>query len=240
MNNIKYYIFLLISKLVPFGAVLPIFKGPLKGLKWVSGAHAGEGKGLSVLMNLFEHEQLNFVDSVIESQDVCLDIGANVGFYTLLYSRKAKKVYAFEPLPRNLFYLYNILNINNCNNTSIVPYAVSDANRLIGFSEGTHNSEGKVSDIGEQPSYITTLDTFVSHFSIKPTLVKIDVEGAEEMLLKGGENTFINNSLKIFLSTHSEELKNNCINILQSYGYSQFKPLNAPIIKGANEFYITK
>lgn len=63
------------------------------------GAAAGEFKGLSVIANLSEPNQVAHVLRILNNRSICFDIGANVGFYTLLFAKYAKEVFAFEPLP---------------------------------------------------------------------------------------------------------------------------------------------
>ena len=66
------------SKLIPSGMVVPVLKGPLHGAKWIVGAAAGEGKGLSVVLNLSEPEQLYMARRLVLPDAICFDIGANV------------------------------------------------------------------------------------------------------------------------------------------------------------------
>lgn len=83
---------------IPSGKVVPILRGPLRGWKWVTGALRH-----SCWVGGYEPErQLEFA-RLVRRGDVVLDIGANVGFYTLLAARLAGphgRVLAFEPLPR--------------------------------------------------------------------------------------------------------------------------------------------
>lgn len=118
----------ILSNLFPTGTILPILRGPLAGQKWIVGAAAGNGKGLSTLFNTGEPDQFAYVEGLGFSlkSDICFDIGANVGLYSLLFAKYSRQVYAFEPLPRNLKFLYEVLRVNNIENVKIVPCAVSD------------------------------------------------------------------------------------------------------------------
>jgi hypothetical protein len=141
----------ILSKLFPTGTILPIISGPLKGYKWIVGAAAGEGKGLSTIFNLGEPEQFAMAKSLSPQNGIVFDIGANVGLYSLLFSKYSKQVYAFEPLPRNLKYLYEGIKNNNRSNVIIIPCAVSDRHEFLKFSEGDNCAIGKISEFGEYP-----------------------------------------------------------------------------------------
>src|ERR1043165_45133 len=81
--------------LIPAGARMPILQGPLRGKRWVAGSHVHGGWRGS-----YEFEKQQMFISAIKPGAVVYDIGANVGFYTLLASRLAGpqgRVYAFEP-----------------------------------------------------------------------------------------------------------------------------------------------
>ena len=76
------------------------------------------------------------------------DIGAHVGFYTLLSSILVGPnghVYAFEPLPRNLKYLKEHLRINKITNVHVFELAVSNLSGEGQFFEGPNSSMGRLS-----------------------------------------------------------------------------------------------
>jgi hypothetical protein len=105
--------------------LIPILTGPLLGLKWIAGFAPGKGKGLSAVFNVTETKQLKMVMENVSNDDICYDVGANTGLYTILFARYGKRVYAFEPHPRGVKSLYSILKINHINNGFILPCGVS-------------------------------------------------------------------------------------------------------------------
>lgn len=226
----------ILSKLLPTGTILPIISGPLKGYKWIVGAAAGEGKGLSTIFNLGEPEQFAIAKSLSHQNGTVFDIGANVGLYSLLFSKYSDQVYAFEPLPRNLKYLYEGIKNNNITNISIVPCAVSDSHGLLKFSEGDNCAIGKISEFGQYVVIGISLDQFVDAYKQIPHLIKIDVEGAELNVLKGSSQLLHNYHPTILLSTHSELLKTQCLDYLESLDYQRIIPLNSHSIEEATEF----
>jgi hypothetical protein len=79
----------------------PVLRGPLKGARFVLGSLAGEGGGASVYLNQVERHQTAALVDVLRSGQIFFDIGANVGYYTVLGSRLvgvSGSVLAFEPV----------------------------------------------------------------------------------------------------------------------------------------------
>lgn len=229
---------IILSKLVPSGMLVPVLRGPLRGVRWIAGSAVGPAKGLSVVLNLTEPEQLEMARKLAPSVGVCWDIGANVGLYTLLLSRYSMHVFAFEPLPRNIWYLARTLEVNGVTNATIVPCAVSDFVGLSAFQEGANSAEGRLDNEGRQPVAVISGDAFASTYGVVPSLVKIDVEGGELSVLKGANKLLLNHKPTIFLSTHGESRKVDCFSFLRNVGYSQFMPLNSDEIDLASEFLV--
>ena len=229
---------IILSKLVPSGMLVPVLRGPLRGVRWIAGSAVGPAKGLSVVLNLTEPEQLEMARKLAPSVGVCWDIGANVGLYTLLFSRYSMHVFAFEPLPRNIRYLVRTLEVNGVTNATIVPCAVSDSVGLSAFQEGANYAEGRLDSKGRQPVAVISGDAFASTYGVVPSLVKIDVEGGELSVLKGANKLLLNHKPTILLSTHGESRRVDCFSFLRSVGYSQFMPLNSDEIHLASEFLV--
>lgn len=217
MRYSKYFISNLF-KLVPSNIPFPIVRGPLRGQKWLSGAAAGEGKGLSEVLNLSEKNQAKQASDFTNSRSVCYDIGANVGFYTLLFARHAKHVYAFEPYLPNIQKLKKTLSVNKVSNATIVPVAISNKLGTLKFQIGKNNALGKLNPTGNLTVKSTSIDSFVIDHEA-PSIIKIDVEGAELEALQGAEKTLKDFFPTILVSTHSEKLKEKCLEFLFLHGY---------------------
>jgi len=161
------------------------------------------------------------------------DVGANVGYYTILGSRcvgSSGMVIAFEPAVRNLAYLYRHVQLNKAENVIIISAACSDTLSLAIFSAGKNYAEGHIrtgnfADAAscEKVSLVptVTIDDVSRQLSMLPHVIKIDVEGAELSVLKGAKETLRKSRPKILLSTHSDELRSSCLAFLQELGYKQ-------------------
>lgn len=224
--------------LIPTGLPLLILSGPLRFRWWISGSAAGENKGLSVLLNMAEPKQLQLITDISKGKKVVFDIGANVGLYSLALSLHAKKVFSFEPVPRNVAYLYHNLRLNKVNNVFIAPCAIGSKSKLTLFEEGTNTATGKVSEEGIQPVFVVALDDFCSTFKVLPELLKIDIEGAEYDLLLGAKKSLVLLP-PLFISYHSPELEKKCTLLLKSYGYKHFLRIEEISSEQSGEFFIT-
>lgn len=221
--------------LVPAGLPLTVRSGPLAGMKWIAGAAAGKGKGLSVLFNRCEPAQLEFAKSLLSGGMTCYDIGANVGLYTLLFAKYAKTVYAFEPLPRNLRYLVQAINTNNLTNVQILPCALSDKDGIAMFEQNENCAMGSLAERGDITVLVKSGDLISIQTGSKPHIIKVDVEGAELLVLHGLRETISSNHPIILLSVHSAELRNDCLDFLSSIGYRNCRPLNGPTLDDCTE-----
>jgi FkbM family methyltransferase len=226
-----------------FGKLLPrrpyrVLRGPLSGAQFILGSLSGEGGGASVYFGEMEPEQTARMSAEIADGDVFYDIGANVGYYSILASRSVGKdglVAAFEPLERNLSFLEQHKMLNAADNIRIFPVAISDSSGTARFREGTDPAMGGLTVEGGREFEVATitLDDAVKRVGRLPAVMKIDVEGAELAVLDGGEETLRSAKPKIFLSTHSPDLRRACIEKLTSFGY-----ICEPLIEGdPNEFF---
>ncbi len=114
--------------LIPRGTTLRVIQGPLKGMRWIAGFSThGCWTGSYEL-----RKQKEFQRRVREGFIVC-DIGANVGFYTLLgavLTGERGHIYSFEPRPRNVEILVRHLSMNQIENATVFSAALSDSRSM--------------------------------------------------------------------------------------------------------------
>lgn len=183
--------------LVPEDLVLPIKIGKLKGKKWIVSS-----SNLECALGTYEYKKRVLFENEVSKNDIVYDIGAHVGFYTLLASELVGVngfVVAFEPFPQNFSHLKNHVEINNCTNVMINEAAVSNSVGVSMFKEGTGTYTGRLTHNGEIPVKTFSLDEFVrKHPHLMPNCLKIDVEGAEFSVLKGASNLIKKANLRFF------------------------------------------
>ncbi|HAO98929.1 MAG TPA: hypothetical protein DCQ83_02670 [Fibrobacteres bacterium] len=228
----------LAASLLPTGLPLPVIRGPARGGIWLTGAAPGPSKGLSVLWNRSEPEQLEAAARLSDNATCCFDIGAHSGLYSLVFSRRAKRVCAFEPLPRNIAWLMRTLSWNHVSNTTVLPWAVAGETGFRTFQEGAHSSMGRLDSTGDIHVFATTLREFITREQLFPEVIKIDVEGAEAEVLRGGLEFLRERKPALLLSVHGTVCRNECLELLKGLGYSRIQPLDMRGSDDADSFRI--
>jgi FkbM family methyltransferase len=149
----------------------------------------------SMASGIFERKEIDLFLKHIQKSSTCIDIGANVGLYTCLAASHGKHVVAIEPMPSNLKFLYRNLVRNHYADVEVFPLALSSSGGILRiFGDGTAASLLQGWAGASEKSYkivpVTTLDVIVNtRFDGLPLLIKLDVEGFECEVLKGGQRT---------------------------------------------------
>jgi FkbM family methyltransferase len=145
----------------------------------------------------YEKGVLSFMEDYLESGDVFVDIGANIGLMSIFAAKcvgPQGHVHAFEALPKTAFLLHDNMMINECRNITIHGYALGAEKGTATIYENTQINRGGASLVvedgseGTQISVETLDDTYDSVAPI--SMVKIDVEGYEPYVLAGAKKTF--------------------------------------------------
>jgi len=145
---------------------------------------------------IYEKNETNFIKGSINKGDIVIDIGANIGYYTLMFAKlvgDTGKIYSFEPDPRNFLILEKNIRINGYNNIILEKKAVSNK---LGKSTFYVNENSAGSSIHKPNNYaaneiyvdLITLDNYFEVNSIIPDFIKMDIEGHELNALKGMES----------------------------------------------------
>jgi len=173
----------------------------------------------------------------LQPDDVFYDVGANFGFYTYLASDLCKETHTFEPMP----WLADVIkgNIRKNDTITVNAAALSDKNGTIDFyitdstmvstinasvaelySAHTHKAFKKI------PVPTGTLDDYVATHA-KPTFIKIDAEGAEEQIIRGGSSFFSSDApviaMEIWGKDNKWELSMSAAEKLRGMGYQSFR-----------------
>lgn len=197
----------------------PIARGILRGHWWLP---AGGGKVWRVLGGTYELRETDLFARLVAPGATVLDLGAHIGYYTLLASRlvgPTGRVFAFEPDPMNVWYLRQHARLNRCANVEVMETAVCDRSGTVSFARGTGSGTGHVAPDGPMSVAAVRLDDFVRDRQVEPGAIKIDVEGAEAAVLGGAGETLRSFRPTIFLSTHSPESRARCEAVLSRLEY---------------------
>lgn len=164
-----------------------------------------------------EEHLRSYFREVINAGDICFDIGANIGIHTLFLAKLGGKVISIEPNQTVFNTLIKNIEINNFTNIIPLNIAVSDSvNKkkfyqsiklnLVSTLEESHIKsytnlidDFKVIEIQTKPLDLIVRELGLENKSIK--LIKIDVEGHEISVLKGGFNTLKNTNHVIIETT---------------------------------------
>jgi FkbM family methyltransferase len=163
------------------------------------------------------------------------DIGANVGTVSLLCARHgATRVVAFEPGEVNVARLEEHRQANPlvAARIEVIPAAVSDADGEAELIAGHDGVEGQIASRGvklwhdpHQSARAVTvktirLDSQLGEGRPGPGLLKIDVEGAEGLVLAGAHNLLRHSRPAVVLEVHNQEAYRACVDLLKAAGYA--------------------
>jgi FkbM family methyltransferase len=165
-----------------------IHAGPAAGLRIdATGRNAGYVLGTS------ETEVQTWLADILRRGDVFWDLGANIGFFTLLGARLVGPegtVVAFEPWPQNAEQLQRNAELNGFTQVVTERVAVSSQVGIASFTLPEGRRDAGALGAGKSGTTIsvptTTMDAYAAGAARPPNVVKIDVEGAELDVLRGG------------------------------------------------------
>lgn len=171
----------------------------------------------------YEYAKQKALQRFLKAGFVVYDIGANVGFYSLLSSvlvGETGHVYSFEPLPDNLRDLKRHLELNHVENCTVIDAAVSAVDGSAAFDPSGDRCVGHLASDGILYVRTLTLDRLIQKGEMRPpNLMKIDIEGAEDDCLKGAAISIQKFSPVIFIATHGPRAHAACSNLLEKWGY---------------------
>lgn len=142
------------------------------------------------------------VKNHIKQGDVCFDVGANIGWYSTLFQKlcgKTGEVHSFEPVPQTFIELEKNVVLNGSrSNVYLNNFGLGDEEKDLGiyfFSELPTGHASLAAKNNQKsaaiPVKIKTLDSYLTEHKIKQVdFVKVDIEGAELMFLKGARKLF--------------------------------------------------
>jgi FkbM family methyltransferase len=161
----------------------------------------------------YEPAVFDYLKAQIQPRAVVLDVGAHVGLFTVLLARWAGpngQVFAFEPTPVTRAALRDHLTLNQvADRVTVCPWAVSDnegRSLVYTVSNSPENTlapiHGRLANASAIAIEMTTIDAFCAVREIRPTLIKIDIEGYELHALRGAKRTLLRHHPLVVVELH--------------------------------------
>ena len=201
------------------GSVLAIEAGPMAGLKLVAGEHVSHAH----LRGTYEPATIEAVNRLVVADSICYDLGASIGYLSMLMARKAKHVSTHLSL-RRMPPKKSGKNsaANQFSNVTIIPNPVSKDERDVRFvlTDVSYGSSINETETRWPVLHLrtTTLDSFVNDHSA-PDFIKIDVEGEEGNVLEGARGILLKKRPTICCELHSMEAAQEVEKILSEFHY---------------------
>ena len=207
-------------RLVPRSATVAVRSGPLRGLRWRVGSSVH-----GCWLGTYEAAKVAVVARSVRPGATVFDVGANAGYYTLLFSRlvgPAGRVVSVEPLPETGANLLHHVRANRLANVRVVPAAVAATGGWMPFQIAGSNSMGHLGGGGDATLEVatTTLDALRATVAEPPSVVKMDVEGGEGDALRGAAALLAERRTTWFIALHGDEARRDCGRILGEAGYA--------------------
>lgn len=155
----------------------------------------------------YEPFESRVMDLLAAKSSVVLDVGANIGYHAIRIALRetSAKVYAFEPVPLfNKFLQENVFLNEIGRRVECLNYGLSNKNGAFDFFITPRNgTNGSLRNVAERDDFqrmtvlTMKLDDWVTNNTVAPEFIKIDVEGAELLVLQGAVNTIEEHKPKI-------------------------------------------
>lgn len=225
----------IIFKFIPIRKKIRLFN--LRDIVLTGGDNNSAMMFFGFLKDLAEIKTTKFFIKNLKDSDIFYDVGANYGFYTYLALEFCKEVHCFEPIPEcceNLRF-----NLSKEDRVFINEVAVSSENGFVeivqpGKSPGLSSINKEIiksftrANLRKLKKYKVKsikLDDYI-FIHKPPSIIKIDVEGAEEYVLRGGKEFFVNNSPIIVMEIRDKkmdgEVSMRAVNLLRNWGYKSY------------------
>lgn len=212
----------------------------LDGREFEHRVDAGPAKGVTFFLRMpedkaiwtgaYEADFATRLAAAVRPGSVAYDIGSWHGFFAgVMAAQGAGQVHVFEPLPQNAARLRSFITLNPSKTIELHQCAIGVSDGEADLVVMPESSMAKLESSPFQPGEVSntrlrvqvrSIDSIVAASEAPaPSLVKIDVEGAEAMVLEGARNTLRRHRPAIFAEIHCESLVGECRKLLEAEGY---------------------
>ena len=179
-----------------------------------------------------ELKVIQYLLSIIKPNDIFYDIGSNYGLFIEVTKEIAKEIHAFEPLPKCFAYLQK--NYGKYSNIFLNNLALGDKINEVEFYQSKDENTSGASTLIKEVAYrnikkikpikvkMITLDEYIKSHN-PPTIMKIDVEGAESFIIDGAKNLFKDYNpiiiMEVWSGKNGLDFSIKAVDKLLNYGY---------------------
>ena len=208
--------------------------GPAKGCQILLPFPSGFAD--KILPGQYETACTSVMEALVTRESVCLDIGGHYGYFTLVLASLASegRVETFEPLPSHAARIAESASRSGLSQVTVHQQAVADVRTTMTLryvSGGNYDSMGYLESCGgvvseaakeQYPSFASvsvqtvTLDDLCD---LEPDFIKIDAEGAEAAILRGGMTLLSQSRPRLLLEVHGIKEAFQCADVLRRVGY---------------------
>lgn len=143
------------------------------------------------ILGLYDYHNMNLIQSTLRDDPSLwfIDVGANIGVYTLLAAETGAKVLAIEPHLKTYASLLKNIEINGYKNIFAENCVATDQSSILKFSDFTEDAINKVQNDGTIIVNGVPIDTLVKKYKIGRFIMKIDTEGHDYQVVVGAINS---------------------------------------------------
>jgi len=206
-----------------------------------------------------EPEMLEWIDKY-GGEGALYDIGANIGIYSIYYAKtQPGNVYSFEPSVFNLRQLGKNISINalsqritiisnplsnKTGSATFINSNIEEGGALNAFGVNYGHDGKPINNLVEYSVLGFALDDLLQLGALKerPTLIKIDVDGIEHLILSGAAKTLALDSLKsVFIEVNDDfkEQRDNVKILLEDAGFSLLEKRHSEMVENSEDFRTT-
>ncbi len=170
-----------------------------KGVKLIADKDDKRAIPFEILnFDYYEKDCLKMIKKLVKGNWVIFDIGANIGWYSLVLAKEfpKMKIFAFEPIPETYRYLRMNIKLNKLAQVKAYKFGFYHQKGKVDFyyyKEGSGNASlqnlSQTKDVRKISCDVKKIDDFIKEKGINVDFVKCDVEGAELFVIKGGLNS---------------------------------------------------
>jgi FkbM family methyltransferase len=201
--------------------------GPAKGITF----HITMPEDKGILTGTYEVAFATRLAQAVKPGIVAYDIGSWHGFFAgVMAAQNAREVHVFEPLPANAERIRRLAELNPAHTIKLHACAVGDSDSEMDLLIMPETSmaklevssfQAKETSARRERIKVRSLDAMIDAGEISPpALIKMDVEGAEALVLRGAAKTIHRHKPLIFAEIHSAFLLDECRQLLEVEGYN--------------------